>query len=141
MTKIKGSGRAVTIPAGLAMGAGVSMAVTLLGAAVTAWLVLAGTFAPAWIGYCAMVILLAGAASGAAVAVNKTKRLRGQMALASGGIYYLCLLGTTALFFGGQYRGMGATALMVFCGAALVIVLAPGGQNRAGCRRRKKLRR
>ena len=141
MARIKGNGRAVTIPAGVALGAGVSLAVTLLGAAVTAWLVLEGAFAPEWIGYCAMVILLAGAVSGAGVAVSKTKRLPGQMALASGGVYYLCLLGITALFFGGQYRGVGATALMVFCGSALVIMLAPGGRNRAGCRRRKKLRR
>ena len=47
-------------------------------------------------------------------------------------------LAVTAVFFGGQYQGMGVTALMVLCGSVLVILLAPGGKNRAGCRRRKK---
>ena len=141
MIKASGSGRAKSIPAGLALGAGVSMGVTVLGSAVAAWMILGGVMPQEWVGYCAMVILLAGAVSGAAAAVNATKRLRGQVGLASGGLYFLCLLGMTALFFGGQYRGMGVTALMVFCGCALVIMLAPGGANRAGCRRRKKLHR
>ena len=35
------------------------------------------------------------------------------MCLAAGGGYYLCLLAITALFFGGQYQGVGVTALMV----------------------------
>ena len=91
-------------------------------------------------GYCAMAILLLASAAGSAVAEGTIQRLRIQMCLAAGGGYYLCLLAVTALFFGGQYQGMGVTALMVLCGAVLVILLAPGGKNRAGCRRRKKHR-
>jgi hypothetical protein len=42
--------------------------------------------------------------------------------LISGGIYYLMLLAMTILFFGGHFRGMGVTALMVACGSILAIL-------------------
>lgn len=141
MMTLKNTGRASSIPAGLAAGAMSSLAVTAIGASVTAWLVLRGYLRPDWTGYCAMVILLCAAALGGGMAMGRIKRLRAQMVLASAGIYYVCLVVINALFFGGQYRGMGVTAAMVLCGAVLVIVLVPGDENRAGCRRRKKYRR
>lgn len=134
----KVTGTAVSIPVGLALGTGVSLGITAVLSAVTAWLILRGTFPEESVGYCAMVILLLSAAAGAATAIRKIKRRRLQMGLAAGAIYYACLLAVTALFFGAQYRGAGVTGLMIFCGCALVILLAPGGQNRAGCRKRKK---
>ena len=138
MVKASGSGRAKSIPAGLALGVGAAMAATGPGSAVAAWVILRGFLAETAAGSCAMVILLLSSAAGAAVAAGSIQRLRAQMCLAAGGGYYLCLLVVTALFFGGGYQGMGVTAIMVFCGTALVILLAPGGKNRAGCRRRKK---
>lgn len=134
----KVTGTAASIPAGLAMGTLVSLGITAALSALAAWLVRGGSVPEEGIGYCAMVILLLSSCAGALTAIRKTKRLRMQMGLAAGGIYWLCLLAATALFFGGQYEGIGVTALMVFCGSMLVILLAPGGQNRAGCRRRKK---
>lgn len=136
----KVTGTASGIPAGLALGTLAGLGITLLGAALTAWLILRGRIPEDWAGYCAMVILLASSAAGAAVAIGRTKRLRAQMGLATGALYYGCLLAMTALFFGGRYQGMGVTALMVLCGSMLVILLGPGGQNRAGCRKRKKRR-
>ena len=134
------NGRASTIPAGLAMSAGVSLGLTLLGSAVTAWLILRGSFPPGWAGYCAMVILLLSGAAGAATAVSRIQRLRMQMALAAGGIYYACLLLITGVVFGGQYQGMGVTGLMVLCGSGLVILLGGADKNRRThrrCKRRK----
>ena len=138
MATVKASGRAASIPVGLALGAAAGLAVTLAGSAGAAWMVSRGHFAPEWTGYCAMVILLLSSAVGAAVTIRKTQRLRAQMGLAAGAVYYLILVAMTALCFGGQYRGMGVTALMVLCGSGLVILLAPGSKNRAGCRRRRK---
>lgn len=134
----KVTGSASTIPGGLALGVLTSLGVTVLAAAVTAWLILRGTLAENSVGYCAMVILLLAAAAGSAVAIGRIKRRRLQMGLAAGAIYYGCLLAAAALFFGGIYDGMGVTALMVLCGSMLAILLGPGGQNRAVCRRRKK---
>ena len=130
--------KAVTIPVGLVLGVGTALVVTGIGAGVGAWAVLWGFVPEAVIGYLAMAILLLSAATGAAVATGTIQRLRAQMCLAAGSGYFLSLLVVTAAFFGGQYRGMGVTALMVLCGSVLVILLAPGGKNRAGCRRRKK---
>ena len=136
--KIRGSnGRAASIPVGLATGAAVSVGITAAGASVTAWMILSGNLRPEWAGYCSVCVLLLSAAAGAAVATSRIQRLRGQMALAAGGIYYLCLMLTTALFFGGQYQGMGVTALVVFGGSTAVILLAPGRNSRGGHRRRK----
>ena len=138
MGTYKLTAKAMTIPAGLTLGVGTALAVTGIGAGLGAWAVLRGMISEGVIGYLAMVILLLSSAAGAAVAAGTIQRLRGQMCLAAGSGYLLSLLAVTAAFFGGQYRGMGVTALMVLCGSVLVILLAPGGKNRAGCRRRKK---
>ena len=138
MGTYKLTAKAMTIPAGLALGVGTALAVTWIGAGTGAWAVLRGMIREEAIGYLAMAILFLSAAAGAAVAAGTIQRLRAQMCMAAGGGYFLSLLAVTALFFGGQYQGMGVTALMVLCGSMLVILLAPGGKNRAGCRRRKK---
>ena len=130
-------GRASSIPEGLAAAAGVSLGLTVMGSGVTAWMILRGSFPHGWAGYCAMVILLVSAAAGALTAASRIRRLRAQMCLASGGIYYGCLLAITALFFGGQYQGMGVTALVVFCGSAVVMLLSGGGKTGRTHRRHK----
>ena len=137
----KYTGRAASIPMGLAAGTAVSLVVTAVGAAVAAWMTLQGTIPQDWIGYCTMIILMLSAAYGAMTAIRLTRRLRAQMGLACVGIYYLCLGAMNALFFGGHLQGMGVTAVVIVCGALLVILLVPGNENRAGCRRRKKHRR
>ena len=134
----KVTGTALSMPVGLGLGTLVSLGITGLLSALTAWLILSGKLSEGSVGYCAMVILLVSSAAGAATAIGKIKRRRLQAGLTSGGIYFACLLAATALFFGGSYQGIGVTALMVFCGCTLVILLGPGGQNRAGCRKRKK---
>ena len=138
MGTYKLTAKSMTIPAGLALGVGTALAVTGIGAGLGAWAVLRGMIPEGTLGYLVMTILLLSAAAGAAVAAGTIQRLRGQMCLAVGGGYLLSLLAITAAFFGGQYQGIGVTALMVLCGTVLVILLAPGGKNRAGCRRRKK---
>ena len=140
MATYKLTAKAMSIPAGLTLGIIVALAVTAMGSGASAWLILRGIIGEGASGYCAMVILLLASIAGAAVSAGTIQRLRAQMCLAAGGGYYLCLLAITALFFGGQYQGMGVTALMVLCGSVLVILLAPGGKNRSGCRRRKKRR-
>ena len=137
MGTYKLTAKAATIPAGLLVGIVAAMAVTALGACGAAWAILGGIISEGASGYCAMVILLLASAVGATVASGMIQRLRGQMCMAASGGYYLCLLVINALFFGGQYKGVGATAAMILCGCALVIMLTPGGKNRAGRRRRK----
>lgn len=134
VTQHKATGRASSMPGGLAWGALVSMGLTLVGSGLVAFLVDRGSMPVDGIGYGAMVILMVSALSGAWTAWKKVKRLRLQVCLISGGIYYLMLLGVTMLFFGGQFRGMGVTALVVACGSILAI-LAGFSKGRGGKRR------
>ena len=134
----KVTGTAVSIPVGLALGTLVSLGITGLLSALAAWMILSGKIPESSVGWCAMAILTAASAAGAATAIAKIKRRRFQIGMASGSLYFGCLLAATAMFFGGRYEGIGVTAMMIFCGCALVILLGPGGQNRAGCRKRKK---
>ena len=140
MATYKLTAKAMSIPAGLALGILIALVVTVIGSGAAAWLILQGILGEGASGYCAMAILLLASITGASVSSGIIQRLRAQMCMAAGGGYYLCLLAMTVLFFGGQYQGMGVTALMVLCGSALVILLAPRGKNRSGCRRRKKRR-
>ena len=118
----KVTGKAASMPAGLAAGGGVSLGLTVALAALVAKLVDGGTLGEGSIGYCAMGILLLSALAGAAVAVGRIKRQRMLVCSLSGAVYYGLLLAMTAMFFGGQYKGMGVTALMVLCGCALAVL-------------------
>ncbi len=130
------------MPVGFAIGAGVSLGITLLLAVIVAKLVDSGTLTEASIGYCAMVILLLSALAGSLAAWGRIKRRRIMVCGIAGGLYYLLLLAMTASFFGGQYQGMGVTALMVLCGcagAALMGLRQGRGQGkRKGFKRRNR---
>lgn len=133
----KVTGTASSMPMGLALAAFISLAVTLAGAAVFASLISKEVLGEESIGYCAMVLILAASLLGAAAAVGKIKRRRVYVCLLSGGIYYGILLAMTALFFGGQYQGMGVTAPLVLAGSGLVALLGLRGEKGAKPRRRK----
>lgn len=130
----KQTGRAMSMPGGLAVGAAVSIGWSVIGAMIMAKLIDTETMPETAIGYGSIVILVTASFLGAMAAHSKIKRLRVQVCLMAGGIYYLILLATTALFFGGQYTGMGVTAAMVMSGSAAAIL--PGLQSRGGQKRR-----
>lgn len=131
----KVTGRAASMPAGLALGGAVSLVLTILLAIIAGKLIDMGTMGEESIGYLSLGILLLSSGMGAAVAVGKIKRRRLVVCMAAGAIYYGLLLAMTALFFGGQYAGMGVTALAV-AGGAGTVCLAGTRQGR-GQRKRK----
>lgn len=136
VTNRKVTGKAVSMPAGLAMGGGASFGLTLLLSVITAKLVDSGILAPDAVGYAALGILLVSGIAGAGLAAGKIKRQRLVVCMAVAAIYYCLLLSMTALFFGGQYAGMGVTAIAVAggCGA---VALAGAGKGSGGKNRRK----
>lgn len=133
--KVKGT--ALSMPIGLALGLAVSMVVTLAGSGLIAYLVLGETLGENAIGYGAMVTVLLSAALGAWTAVGRIKRRRLLSCLASGGCYFGALLSMTALFFGGQYQGMGVTALLVLGGAGSVALLSLKSEGQSRGRKKK----
>ena len=133
----KPSGRASSMPTGLLTGLGVSLAVTILLAVVAAKLIDMEWIGEKDIGYCAMVILMAAPFCGARLSQKKIKRQRLMVCAMSGGLYFLSLLGITALFFGGQYEAVGVTFLLVAGGCTLTLLVGEGN-NSPGKRKRKK---
>ena len=71
------------------------------------------------IGYTAVMIHLTAGMVAAIPAWTTGKKRRMALALGAGGIYYLMLLATTALFFDGIYTGMGTAAVLIALGSQI----------------------
>ena len=119
MGKSKMTGRAKSMPVGLTLGAIGSLVITLILAVIGAKLVESGAVTEGAIGYIAMVTLFLASFVGAVIAVGSIKRQKLMVCALAAMIYYCVLLSMTALCFGGQYQGMGVTALMVLCGGGI----------------------
>ena len=124
------TGRASSMAAGLTAGALTALIITISGSAILAKVVEREWIEEGSIGYGVMVMLLLASYMAGAVSYGKIKRQRMLVCLSSGGIYFGILLSITALFFGGQYSGVGVTALLIVCGAILAIL--PGFQQKRG---------
>lgn len=131
----KPTGRALSIPAGLAFGAVVSLGVTILSAALLAKLVDSEMLAEENIGYGIILLLLAASFTGAMTSYIRIKRQRVLVCLLSGVVYFAMLLSITALFFGGQYDAVGVTAILVLGGSAAAALL--GLRDSRGGKRKK----
>ena len=127
---IRRTGRASSMAAGLTFGAGTALAITIRGSAILAKLVDGEWLEEGNVGYGIMGMLLLASYLAAMVSYGKIKRQRLLVCLSTGGIYFGLLLSITALFFGGQYSGVGVTALLIVCGAILAIL--PGFSQKRG---------
>ena len=130
-------GRATTMPVGFAWGGAVSLVITFLSAAVLAWMISSEKIRQSQIGYGVMVILVISAFSGAKTASVKIQRRHLMVSIGAGVIYQLLLLAMTALFFGGQYSGVGESTILIMCGCLLAFLLRRGYQKPANARKMK----
>ena len=119
----KVTGKASSMPAGLAFGALCSVMSTMIFAGILAKLIEKETIPESSIGYGVMILLILSSFLGAMMAFGKIKRQRVVVCGASGAIYFGILLSITAMFFGGQYSAVGETALLVVCGSGLAALL------------------
>ena len=132
------TGRAMSVPAGLALGAGVSVAATVVISLIGAQMIMNEILPQEQIGYCSMIALLAGTILGSVTASGKVKHRRIIICLLSGGIYLCILLAATALFFGGQYDGFWVTVVTVMVGCvASALLMNMKGEGRTKHRRKK----
>lgn len=127
----KMTGRTMSVPAGLAFGAAVSIGLTVIAAVILAELVDTGKLLWENIGYGVMGVLLLASFTGAAASYSKIKRQRLVVCVMSGMVYFALLLSATALFFGGQYEAIGVTALLIFGGSVCAGLLGLN-QGRGG---------
>lgn len=133
----KVTGTAAAMPVGLGAGLGISLGITLVGSAVLSWLVDRELVAQSGIGYGVLVILLLASLLGTAAAYGKIKHRRLVVCALSGGLYFGALVCMTALFFGGQYRGLGVTALVILAGSLSVALLGLRGEKKRHPRLKK----
>lgn len=134
----KVTGTAVSMPAGIAIGCVVSLLLTLAGSSLAAKLISDEILKETAIGYGSMLIVLLASALGAVTAILRVKRRYLQVCLLSGVSYYGLLLCITALFFGGQYQGMGVTAMLVLAGVGSVVLLGTKEKKTKNFRKGRK---
>lgn len=128
----KGSGAGA-----VAAAAGIGLCVTLCGAAVVAKLAETEILPEEKLGYGVMLVLLAASCAGGLLGKNKMKKQILPVCLACGIGYFGLLILLTALFFGGEYSGVGASGLMILCGSILAAMTGTG-QGRRGKRLKGK---
>lgn len=138
-TESKMTGRAVSIPKGLAVGAVISMLATIIIAALGAHLIASEILPQEQIGYCSLTALITGSILGAIAASGKVKRRRLMVCLLNGLVYYMILLAITALFFGGQYQGMGVTLITICLGSLAAALITSRDKKERSKRGRKKI--
>lgn len=126
---------AMPAAAGIGIGLGVSVIVTLVGASLLSYLILRETVGENGVGYGSMGIQAVSAAAGALTASKLVKRRRLVICGILASAYFVLLLSMTALFFDGQYSGVGSTAAMVLLGAAAAALPAVIGKG-SGKRRK-----
>lgn len=138
---VKKLGSSNSMMKSVTMGSTVSVVVTMIIVAVFAALISTETITPAWADYCALAALLLSATLGSVTAVRSATEKQLYMSLAVGGVYLIVLLAMTALLFGGQYRGVGVSAFVVFSGAILAVLIGQRRGKRSKSRRSKIRRR
>ena len=123
------NGKASSMPAGLVWGGVSGMISTLVLSALLAWMIVEGKLRQNQMGYGIMVILTVSAFLGAKTAFAKVQRRRLMVCTGAGAVYFAMLLSVTALFFGGQFSGVGETALMILCGCGMAFLLKKPAGN------------
>lgn len=137
VVKKKSGRRQASLPIGIAFGAGTSLLLALLGAALLAWLMNQERLPEENVGIAAAIVLLAASLLGSWLATGKTKEKRLIVCMSSGLLFFLLLLSCTALFFGGQYQGLVRNALAILLGCGIPALLGLKGEGRKKSRLKK----
>ena len=127
----------MSVPAAIGIGVVISLSISLAGAMLVGYLLMVESIAVSDIGWCGILILAAASFAGAMIAAKAVKGKRLPVCLGVGVGYFAALLGTTALFFGGQYQGVVSTAITVFLASTASGFL--GWKGRKPAFRKKKI--
>ncbi len=127
----KVTGKASSIPAGLAYGTAVSILITAAGTMLIGNMIHTERLQWEQVGYGILIQILAASFLGAWTAYRKIKRQRLLVCLLMGLVYLILLLSMTALFFGGQYQAVGVAAGLILAGS--------GSAGLLGLKQKKKV--
>ena len=130
-TTTKRTGRAGSIPGGMAISAAISMAITVFLSLMIAYSIQRESITWEQAGYWIMGMLFAASFLGSKAACWFIKRQKLAVSLMSGTLYWGMLLCLTALFFGGSYDCVLETAGIIIAGCATASLLElPAGKKR-----------
>lgn len=138
MGNIKVTGRAASMPKGLLAGVTAGYLVLLTGLAILAKFVNMEKVDWDQSGYGIMLVLILSSGTAVAIASCKIKRQILKVSALTGCLYFICLVCTTVLFFGGQFEAVGVTAALVFGGSiATGLLQLRRGERRSNQKQRK----
>lgn len=135
----KVTGRALSMPAGFAAATGISLGITLILSVFFAKMISSEKLEWEEVGYGITIMLLATSMIGTETACRLIKRRKLLTCAIAGVLYWVALLTISALFFGGQFQGIGTTGLLILCGSAVVCIFEMKGEGggKKGTRRIK----
>ena len=131
----KATGTAPSLLRAAVFGTGTSCICATLWAALLAKLLDGEVIKMESVGYWAMAAHVTAVLTGCLFSAGRAGHRRGLAVGLTGGGYYICLLLVNALFFGGQFKGLGVTILLV--AAAVGIAMMTAGKGSAGTRHRR----
>ena len=141
MTKnLKHTGKAKSIPCGMAISAVISIGMTILCSGAIAYFLDTEKMTWETAGYWIMFLLLGASFIGGKSAITAVKRQRMLISLMSGVVYWGVLLCITALFFGGKYEGVWVTAGLIAAGCAIAGMLTMPEKQKQGKKARRGYR-
>ena len=126
----KQTGRAMSMPSGILIGTITALLTGIIGICITAKLIDLEIIPYQQIGYGVLITLIISSWIGSKSSIKQVKRQKNIVALLTGMCYYGLLLFIVAIFFGGQYNGVGETGLLILCGNILSILLKSSGKKR-----------
>lgn len=131
----KATGTAPSILRAVVFGITASCVCAMLWATVLAKLLDGEVIKMETVGYWAMAAHVTAVLAGGLFAAGRAGHLRTWTMGITGAGYYICLLLVNALFFGGQFTGLGDTFLLV--AAAVGVGTLAAGKGSAGTRHRR----
>ena len=87
--------------------------------------------------YCVPMTVMLSSFAGGKLALGRIRERRMVIGALVAMVYILMLLAMTALFFGGQYCGIGVTAAAALGGGAVAAILGNRGEKRSVSRKSK----
>lgn len=133
----KQTGRSPSLMNAVLKGTGIAIGWTVLCAMIIAKLIDGEVMPMESVGYGSMAAHLSAVYLGALAAYKSAGHMGDAAAGITGGSYYMILLLVNALFFGGQFTGLGITLTLVVLASGAVILTAGKGRRRQGRRRYK----
>ena len=101
-----------TMLSAILIGTATSILTSVIGAAITAWMISTGKAPQSGTNTAGWIILFLSAACGSWIASKMAEGKKLQTAMITGGTYLMILILMTALFFGGNYSGLWVGAIL-----------------------------